>query len=169
MGGPNWSTANGQAIGWADVNEAEVVEGVRAGVDGGVNHWDNADIYGNGKAERLLAECFRKLGVKRDTQVIATKVGHAKGTAPHAYSPSHIRHQCEQSLSNLRTDYIDIYYFHHGTFVGPGYARDSHPLQTPAAYWDQIYPAKSPDPAAQIRQTRTCTAQEVPASATPAE
>lgn len=128
MGGPNWSTSNGQAIGWADVNEAEVVEGVRAGVDGGVNHWDNADIYGNGKAERLLAECFRKLGVKRDTQVIATKVGHAKGTAPHAYCPNHIRHQCEQSLSNLRTDYIDIYYFHHGTFVGPGYARDGSPI-----------------------------------------
>jgi aryl-alcohol dehydrogenase-like predicted oxidoreductase len=47
-------------------------------------------------------------------------VGHFKGTAAHAYDPFHIQHQCEQSLRNLRTDHIDIYYFHHGTFVGPG-------------------------------------------------
>lgn len=121
MGGPNWSTANGQAIGWADIDDAEIVEGVAAGVAAGVNHWDNADIYGNGRAERTLAMCFAKLGIDRGAQVIATKVGHFKGTAPHAYDPRHVRSQCEQSLANLRTDYIDIYYFHHGTYVGPGY------------------------------------------------
>ncbi|MCC6428991.1 MAG: aldo/keto reductase [Phycisphaerales bacterium] len=121
MGGPNWSTSNGQPIGWADVNEADVLAGIKAGLDGGVNHWDNADIYGNGRAERTLAECFRKLGVKRDSQVIATKVGHFKGTAIHAFEPRHIRNQCEQSLRNLRTEHIDIYYFHHGSYVGQGY------------------------------------------------
>jgi aryl-alcohol dehydrogenase-like predicted oxidoreductase len=126
MGGPNWSTANGQPIGWADVNESEVLAGIKVGLDAGVNHWDNADIYGNGKAERLLAQCLRKLGVKRESQVIATKMGHFKGTAPHAYDPRHIRNQCEQSLKNLGTDYIDIYYFHHGTYVGPGYDGQQH-------------------------------------------
>lgn len=126
MGGPNWSTANGQSIGWADVSEPEIAAGIKAGIDAGVNHWDNADIYGNGKAERLLATCFAKLGIDRSKQVIATKVGHFKGTAPHAYEPRHIRAQCEQSLRNLRTDYIDIYYFHHGTYVGPGYDGAPH-------------------------------------------
>jgi len=121
MGGPNWSTANGQSIGWADVNEEEVVAGVKAGLDAGVNHWDNADIYGNGRAERTLALSLKKVGVKRDTQVIATKVGHFKGTALHAYEPSHIRNQCEQSLKNLGTSHIDIYYFHHGTYTGAAY------------------------------------------------
>ncbi len=121
MGGPNWSTSSGQPIGWADVNEADVLAGIRAGLDGGVNHWDNADIYGNGRAERTLAECFRKLAVKRDSQVIATKTGHFKGTAIHAFDPRHIRNQCEQSLRNLRSDYIDIYYYHHGSYVGQGY------------------------------------------------
>jgi myo-inositol catabolism protein IolS len=121
MGGPNWSTSSGQPIGWADVNDADVLAGVKAGLDGGVNHWDNADIYGNGRAERTLADCFRTLGVKRETQVIATKVGHFKGTAVHAFDPRHIRNQCEQSLRNLRTDYIDVYYFHHGSYVGAGY------------------------------------------------
>lgn len=121
MGGPNWSTSNGQAIGWADVNDDEVLAGIKAGLDGGVNHWDNADVYGNGRAERTLATCFRTLGIKRESQVIATKTGHFRGTAIHAYDPRQIRNQCEQSLRNLRTDYIDIYYFHHGSYVGPGY------------------------------------------------
>lgn len=126
MGGPNWSTSNGQPIGWADVNEEEILAGIKAGLDAGVNHWDNADIYGNGRAERMLAWAFRKLGVKPSTQVIATKVGHFKGTAPYAYDPQHIRHQCEQSLRNLGVPHIDIYYFHHGTYVGPDYQGQPH-------------------------------------------
>lgn len=126
MGGPNWSPQSGQPIGWADVNEADVLAGIRAGLDAGVNHWDNADIYGNGRAEQLLANCFAKLGVKKGSQVVATKVGHFKGTAPYAYEPRHIRNQCEQSLRNLRADVIDIYYFHHGTYVGPGYDGQPH-------------------------------------------
>jgi len=126
MGGPNWSTSNGQPIGWTDVNEADILAGIKVGIEAGVNHWDNADIYGNGRAERTLAQTFKKLGVSRDSQVIATKVGHARGTAPFGFDPIHIRNQCDQSLRNLRTDYIDIYYFHHGTFIGPGYDGQPH-------------------------------------------
>jgi len=133
MGGPNWSPANGQAIGWADVNDDDIVEGIRVGLAAGVNHWDNADIYGNGRAERSLAQSFAKLNVARSTQVIATKVGHFKGTAPHGYDAHHIRNQCEQSLRNLRTDYIDIYYFHHGTYTGPGYDGAEHDYLPEAA------------------------------------
>lgn len=126
MGGPNWSSDSGMPIGWAQVDEDEVLAGVKVGLDAGVNHWDNADNYGNGRAERLLAQCFKKLGIKRETQVIATKVGHFKGTAPWAFDPPHIRSQCEQSLRNLGTDHIDIYYFHHGTYLGPGYDGKPH-------------------------------------------
>lgn len=126
MGGPNWSTTNGQSIGWADVNDDEIRQGIKVGLDAGVNHWDNADIYGNGRAERSLAASFRKIGIKRDTQVIATKVGHFRGTAPYGFEPRHIRNQCEQSLRNLGTEYIDIYYFHHGSYVGPGYDGQPH-------------------------------------------
>ncbi len=116
MGGPNWSLTNGQPIGWSDVNEDDILAGIRAGLDAGVNHWDNADIYGNGRAERMLRDIFRKIGVSRDQQVIATKMGHFRGTCDHPYRPHHIRRQCEQSLMNLGTDRIDIYYFHHGGF-----------------------------------------------------
>ncbi len=117
LGGPNW--VNGVPIGWGDVNEDEVVAGIKAGVGAGVNHFDNADVYGNGRAERMLARSLRKLGLKSEQFVIASKVGHFRGTAADAYEPAHIRHQCEQSLVNLGRDYLDIYYFHHGNF-GPG-------------------------------------------------
>lgn len=116
MGGPNW--VKGTPIGWGDVNEEEIVAAVEVGLDAGVNHFDNADVYGNGRAERMLGRALKRLGVKSDTLVVATKVGHFAGTAEHAYEPLHIRHQCEQSLLNLGRDYIDIYYFHHGSF-GP--------------------------------------------------
>lgn len=121
MGGPNWNLQNGMPVGWADVNDEDILAGVKVGLDHGVNHWDNADTYGNGVAERRLARSFKKLGVKREGQIIATKVGHFRGTAAYSYEAQHIRHQCEQSLKNLQADHIDIYYFHHGTFTGPDY------------------------------------------------
>ncbi|MFH0733066.1 MAG: aldo/keto reductase [bacterium] len=111
LGGKNW--ANGQSVGWADVNEEEAAKAVYYALDNGVNHFDNADVYGNGKAERMLAKI---LGNKTNDVTIATKVGWFQGTAVNAYDPLHIRHQCEQSLKNLNRDVIDLYYFHHGNF-----------------------------------------------------
>jgi myo-inositol catabolism protein IolS len=116
MGGINW--VDGVANGWANVDEDEIVRSIKAAIDAGVNHFDNADVYGNGRAERMLARAFQKLGLKSNSFVIATKTGHFPGTARHAFDPTHIRHQCEQSLLNLERDYIDLYYLHHGNF-GP--------------------------------------------------
>jgi myo-inositol catabolism protein IolS len=111
MGGLNW--VNGVPNGWANVDEKDIAKAINYGIDHGVNHLDNADVYGNGKAERMLA---RILGKRTNNFIIATKIGWFPGTAEHAYEPAHIRHQCEQSLINLSRDYIDIYYFHHGDF-----------------------------------------------------
>ena len=111
MGGLNWQ--NGTSIGWANVDENEVRDAINYAIDNGVNHFDNADVYGDGRAERMLS---RILGTRTNDFVIATKVGWFPGTAENAYEPLHIRHQCEQSLINLNRDYIDLYYFHHGYF-----------------------------------------------------
>jgi aryl-alcohol dehydrogenase-like predicted oxidoreductase len=113
MGGLNW--VNGSPNGWANVDEAEVKAAIEFALGAGVNHFDNADVYGNGRAERMLS---RILGDRTKKLVVATKVGWFPGTAEHAYEPAHIRHQCEQSLVNLKRDFIDLYYFHHGDF-GP--------------------------------------------------
>lgn len=114
MGGLNW--VNGTPNGWANVDEDEITAGIRAAIDAGVNHFDNADVYGNGRAERMLARVLDRIGVKSSDVIIATKIGWFPGTAEHAYEPAHIRHQCEQSLINLRRAHIDLYYFHHGDF-----------------------------------------------------
>jgi myo-inositol catabolism protein IolS len=111
MGGLNW--VNGVPNGWANVDENEIKSAINYAIDHGVNHFDNADVYGNGRAERMLS---RILGARTKNIIIATKIGWFPGTAEHAYEPVHIRHQCEQSLINLKRDYIDIYYFHHGDF-----------------------------------------------------
>jgi aryl-alcohol dehydrogenase-like predicted oxidoreductase len=113
MGGLNW--VNGNPNGWANVDETEVKTAIDYALEQGVNHFDNADVYGNGKAEQLLAHV---LGDRTKKLTIATKVGWFPGTAENAYEPAHIRHQCEQSLINLKRDVLDIYYFHHGNF-GP--------------------------------------------------
>ena len=113
LGGPNWS--EGTPVGWGDLDEDEAVRAVELALDQGVNFFDTADAYGNGRSERMLG---RVIGSRRREIVLATKVGWVPGTAEHAYHPLNIRHQIEQSLENLKTDYVDIYYFHHGDF-GP--------------------------------------------------
>lgn len=131
MGGLNW--VDGTPNGWANVDEDEITKAVKTAVDRGVNHFDNADVYGNGRAERMLARVLKRLGLASDDYVISTKIGHFPGTAENAFEPAHIRHQCEQSLINLGRDYIDIYYFHHGDF-GP----DNRYLPEAAATLDAL-------------------------------
>lgn len=111
LGGLNW--VNGMPNGWANVDEQEAIAAINYAIDHGVNHFDNADVYGNGRAERLLAKA---LGKRNKEVIIATKVGYFPGTAAHPYEPQHIRHQLEQSLVNLKRDYVDIYYFHNANF-----------------------------------------------------
>lgn len=114
LGGPNWEKGTIPS-GWSEIEEEPVIDAVHYAIDHGVNHFDNADCYGNGRAERLLA---RALGNRNADVVVSSKVGWVQGCAEHAYESTNIRHQCEQSLRNLKRDVIDIYYFHHGNF-GP--------------------------------------------------
>src|SRR5688572_25307685 len=131
MGGLNW--VNGTPNGWAEVDEDEITRGIKAALDVGVNHFDNADVYGNGRAERMFARVLKRLDVKSESITVATKVGWFPGTANHAYEPAHIRHQCEQSLINLGREYIDLYYFHHGDF-----GRNCEYLPDAAAVMDKL-------------------------------
>ncbi|MEO8205838.1 MAG: aldo/keto reductase [Chthoniobacterales bacterium] len=116
LGGLNW--INGVSNGWTPPHEDDVVAGIKAAVDAGVNHFDNADVYGNGRSERALSRALKRLGISSSDLLISSKTGYLPGTAEHAYEPAHIRHQLEQSLINLKRDYVDIYYFHHADF-GP--------------------------------------------------
>ena len=114
LGGLN--IANGHDSGWAPVNPSEAEEAVASAIEKGVNHFDNADVYGDGRAELLLSNILSRLGQSSENFIISSKVGFHSGGHEHAYTPDNIRSQCEQSLRNLNRDYIDIYYLHHGDF-----------------------------------------------------
>lgn len=100
-------------MGWHGANEKDAIEAVAYGLDKGVNHFDNADAYGGGTAEKMLCNA---LGSRNKDVIIASKVGWVNGGFEHAYKAENIRKQCETSLKNLKREYLDIYYFHHCDF-----------------------------------------------------
>ena len=102
MGGLNW--VNGTPNGWANVNEDDLTAAIKRAVDAGVNHFDNADVYGNGKAELMLARVRKRLGLKSTDFVIATKAGHFPGTAAHAYEPLHLRNERQVACNFAAVD-----------------------------------------------------------------
>jgi len=114
IGGPDWNL--GLEMGWGEIDDAEVLRAIDYAVECGANHFDTADVYGHGRSERLFG---RALGARsRDSYTLASKVGYFAGTAEHPYHPRNIRNQLETSLTNLQTDYLDIYYMHNFAF-GP--------------------------------------------------
>jgi aryl-alcohol dehydrogenase-like predicted oxidoreductase len=112
IGGPSWR--NGNSVGWANNNDVESLAGLRKAYELGINHFDTADVYGDGHSERLVGKFLKE--VPREKIIIATKVGWFKGCALHPMEPLQVQHQFEQSLANLGTDYVDIYYFHNADF-----------------------------------------------------
>lgn len=93
---------------------------LRRALELGVNFYDTADVYGDGKGEVLLERAFP--GAVRDEIVIATKFGYdfyqypgvqpGQRERPHNWSPDFIRMACERSLQRLKTDRIDLYQLH---------------------------------------------------------
>lgn len=110
IGGPSWDD-HGKQVGWSGSNDNDSILGLNKAYELGINHWDTADVYGKGHSERLIGKVFSE-SIKRDDIILATKAGWFKGTAEHPYDPLLLKHQFEQSLKNLQTDYVDIYYFH---------------------------------------------------------
>jgi aryl-alcohol dehydrogenase-like predicted oxidoreductase len=82
---------------------------VQAALDAGINFFDTADIYGQGKSEEYLG---RALGNRRGDVVIATKFGNAMEGQGSGASPAYIRVAVEGSLRRLGTDRIDLYQLH---------------------------------------------------------
>ena len=84
---------------------------VEAALDTGMTHFDTASNYGEGRSEAFLGAA---LGSHREEVVIATKVGVAipgwenNGGA----SPDYVRQVLERSLTELGTDYVDLYMIH---------------------------------------------------------
>ncbi len=111
-GGPNVSEGN--SVGWSGHDDRLAKDALIEAHRRGITHWDTADAYGAGHAETLIGEVFDV--VPRRDVFLATKFGWVKGPPGHFYDAKFMRAQCEQSLRNMRTDVIDLYYFHHCDF-----------------------------------------------------
>lgn len=96
-------------VGNTDVDEARRI--IDLCLDAGINLFDTADVYSEGRSEEVLGQAMKG---KRDRIVLATKVFGRMGQGPNdiGLSRAHIVRACEDSLRRLDTDYIDLYQAH---------------------------------------------------------
>jgi aryl-alcohol dehydrogenase-like predicted oxidoreductase len=96
-----WAIIGG--FNWGHQEKKDSLDALSAAYDAGINLFDTAEAYGNGRSEQLIAEA---LGKKRDQIIIASKAN------PSHFTGDKLREACERSLKNLRTDYMDLYQLH---------------------------------------------------------
>ena len=110
--GPN--VADGRSVGWSGHEPEQAKAALRTAFELGIDHWDTADVYGDGRSEQLLGEMLGEL--PRDKLFLASKTGWDPGAYGHFYHPDGIRERLERSLQYLGTDHLDLYYLHHCDF-----------------------------------------------------
>lgn len=96
-----WTIGGGPT--WGDPDDSESIAAIHAALDAGVNFFDTAEGYGNGRSESILGQAL--VGHRHEV-IIATKVSR-RNLAREA-----VRQACEASLQRLKTDYIDLYQIH---------------------------------------------------------
>ena len=96
---------------WGNSDVAEATRLIDVCFEAGVNLFDTANGYSDGRSEEVLA---RALEGKRDRALISTKAYFPTGDGPNDRGTSryHLRRALEDSLRRLNTDYIDIYHMH---------------------------------------------------------
>ena len=135
VGFGTWTLSTGW---WGERSDAEAVAMLRNALDEhGITFFDAADTYGNGRAERQLAEAFRG---RRGEVVIATKVGYdiydadarasrrGQSELPMCTDPAYLRLAVDRCLERLESDYIDVLQLHNAKME---HVRD-------AALWDTM-------------------------------
>jgi myo-inositol catabolism protein IolS len=88
---------------WAGIDDRESVRAIRAAVDAGITTIDTAEVYGEGHSEQIVAQAVSDI---RDRLQYASKVftNHLKY--------DRVIEACDRSLTNLQTDYLDLYQIH---------------------------------------------------------
>ena len=95
---------------WGKVDEEDAVAALHRAIDCGVNFIDTADVYGDGKSERLIA---RVLKDRKERVFVATKAG--RRLVPHTadgYTEENLTKFVERSLKNLEVETIDLLQLH---------------------------------------------------------
>ncbi|TXG72517.1 hypothetical protein EZV62_001096 [Acer yangbiense] len=94
-----------------DVKEAKSI--LQCCRDNGVNFFDNAEVYANGRAEEIMGQAIRELGWKRSDIVVSTKIfWGGPGPNDKGLSRKHIVEGTKACLKRLDMDYVDLIYCH---------------------------------------------------------
>lgn len=83
---------------------------LRTALDEGINFFDHADVYGDGKSEEKFSEALDMDPNLREKMILQTKCGIRKGAFD--FSKEHILEAVDGSLKRLRTDYLDVLLLH---------------------------------------------------------
>jgi aryl-alcohol dehydrogenase-like predicted oxidoreductase len=103
---------------WGHISDDEALRMLNRAFDLGVNFYDTADQYGEGRSERLVGQAFKD---RRDHVIIASKFGYdfyaghkreGHNEIPQNFDPTFVRFALEQSLQRLGTDYLDLWQIH---------------------------------------------------------
>src|SRR5882724_4683831 len=95
---------------WGNVSDDESLAALNKAIDSGVNFLDTADVYGDGRSERLIAQLKKS---RKEEIIVATKAGRRlpKQTVE-GYSRENLTGWIEDSLHNLSTDTLDLVQLH---------------------------------------------------------
>jgi len=102
----------------AQTDEAAARRMVDRCLEAGINFFDTANVYNQGRSETMLG---RALAGRRDKVILATKVRGkmGEGADESGLSPAALRKALEASLERLKTDYVDVYYLHQPDYATP--------------------------------------------------
>ncbi len=97
---------------WGEVSDDEARGVLHAALDAGISLLDTADVYGDGRSERLVGAVVAERG-EQDRVLVATKAGRrATDHVPGAYHAEALRGWVTRSLDNLGTERIDLLQLH---------------------------------------------------------
>lgn len=96
---------------WGDVSEADGRATLEAALDAGITFIDTADVYGDGRSEKIIANVLKSRGGARP--MVATKAG--RRLSPHVadgYTKANLEGFIDRSLKNLEVDSLDLVQLH---------------------------------------------------------
>ncbi|KAL1761194.1 NADP-dependent oxidoreductase domain-containing protein, partial [Schizophyllum commune] len=103
-----WITLGGSIVG------DHVKEIIKTAYENGINMFDTAEVYANGKSEIEMGRAFKELGLRRTDLIVTTKVffGVREGPNQRGLSRKHIIEGTRESLARLQLEYVDVIFAH---------------------------------------------------------
>jgi voltage-dependent potassium channel beta subunit len=97
------------------VNQDTSIELIKYAYDNGINFFDNAEVYAHGESEELMGKAFKKLGLRRSSYLVSTKLYwglHTKPNEKNTLNRKYLIEGINSSLKRLDLEYVDLLFCH---------------------------------------------------------